>query len=65
MKNQVKELNHGIHLRQVVVFFLETRNIKIEKDMISNMKEESMDYDDNQLQATNFDNASNSYSVSG
>jgi hypothetical protein len=33
--------------------------------MISNMKEESMDYDDNQLQATNFDNASNSYSVSG
>jgi hypothetical protein len=37
----------------------------MEKDTISNLKEESMDYDDNQLQATNFDNVSNSYSPSG
>ncbi len=37
----------------------------MEKDTISNLKEESMDYDDNQLQATNFDNVSNSYSPTG
>ncbi len=51
--------------KSTIVYFLEDHNIKIEKDIISNIKEESMDYDDNQLQATNFDNVLNSYSVSG
>ncbi len=38
---------------------------EIAQDIISTMKEESMDYDDNQLQPTNFDNISNSYGASG
>lgn len=45
-------------------FVLETHMTKNEKDVLANFKEESMDYDDNQPIATNFDNVSNSYSVS-
>ncbi|CAF5227740.1 unnamed protein product, partial [Rotaria magnacalcarata] len=34
------------------------------KDTISNLKEESIDYDDNQHDETNIDNTSQSYSAS-
>ncbi|CAF0873308.1 unnamed protein product [Adineta steineri] len=43
---------------------LDDQNSKMGKDLISNVKDESLDYDYNQQEETNNDNISNSYSVS-
>ena len=55
----------SVNVKYKNLFYISELHLTQKKDIISNIKEESMDYDYNQQEETSIDNVSNSYSVLG